>query len=73
MRDSRAPAPRRAFPVRQPRPGQLSLPGLLHAAENHPDLPALMRPVVFAVRRAVAEYRATDATGELVSETRGAR
>jgi hypothetical protein len=59
-----APAPhskRRGFPLRQPRPGQLSLLGLLHAAETHPDLPEVLRPVLLGARKAVSEYRAIDA------------
>jgi hypothetical protein len=58
--NSTAPLARRRFPVRQPRAGQLSLPGLLHAAETHPELPAMLRPVVLALRRAVVDHRVID-------------
>ncbi|AKF06057.1 hypothetical protein [Sandaracinus amylolyticus] len=61
-----APAPSpsrgRSFPVRQKQlREQLSLPGHLHAAENHPDLPEALRPVLRALRVVVADRTAIDA------------
>jgi hypothetical protein len=56
-----SPAPRRAFPVRQkPLAEKLSLPGHLHAAETHPDMPESLRPVLRALRRVVADRTAID-------------
>lgn len=53
--------PRRRFPVRQKAArDQLSLFGLAHALETHPELPDLLRPVVRSLRVAVSEYRAVD-------------
>lgn len=49
---------------------QLSLPGLLHAVETHPELPAKLRGRVFELRREVA-LRAVVIDVEPVTEQLG--